>query len=252
MTLLESILLFFAGVGAGMINSVVGSGSLLTFPTMIAIGFPPVVANITGNVGVLPGSFAGAFAYRKFFAGSGKHLIITALFSAVGGAMGAVLILSLPPEIFSAIVPILIGLAVLLVIFGPTIKKAVLKKSHDIEKPDSRFPLYITTALTGVYGGYFGAGQGIILLSFLSLMIRGGIQRANAYKNVLAGAGNLAATVVFLFFADIAWNAAILIMIGSLIGGIIGGRYGQRIPELAYRIFIVTIGIVAITYFVLN
>jgi uncharacterized membrane protein YfcA len=249
LTLLEVFFILLAGVGAGMINAVIGSGSLLTFPTMVAIGFPPIVANVSGNIGVLPASFAGAFAYRKFYRGSVRHLLITASFSALGGIAGALILLSLPQELFNTIVPILIGLAALLVVFGPKIKRTVLAKSQNIERPDSRMPLYLATAASGVYGGYFGAGQGIILLSFLALMLRGGLQRANAYKNALAASGNTGAAVIFIFLAEIDWLAVLLLAVSSFVGGIIGGKYGQRIPEQAYRVFIVAIAIAAIAYF---
>jgi uncharacterized membrane protein YfcA len=252
LTFLEVSFLFVAGVGAGMINAVIGSGSLLTFPTMVAIGFPPIVANVSGNIGVLPASFAGAFAYRKFYRGSVRHLVITSVFSAIGGISGALLLLALPQELFNTIVPILIGLAALLVVFGPKIKRAVLAKSQNVERPDSKMPLYLATAASGVYGGYFGAGQGIILLSFLALMLRGGLQRANAYKNVLAAAGNVGAAVIFIFLAEINWLAVLILAISSFIGGIIGGKYGQRIPEQVYRVFIVVIAVAAIAYFYLR
>lgn len=246
---LEVGLLFLAGVGAGIINASVGSGSLLTFPTMVAIGVPPIVANVSGNIGVLPASFAGAIAYRKFYRGSVRHLVITAIYSALGGIGGALLLLALPPELFELIVPVLIAMAVILVMLGPRIKRAVLAKRASSERPDSRMPLYLATAGSGVYGGYFGAGQGIILLSFLALMLRGGLQRANAYKNVLAAAGNVGAAAVFVFLAEINWLLVLILAVSSFIGGSIGGKYGQRVPESVYRFFIVIIGIAAITYF---
>lgn len=249
MTFLEASLLFVAGIGAGMINAVIGSGSLLTFPTMLAIGFQPIVANVSGNIGVLPASFAGAFAYRKFYRGSVRHLVITALFSGLGGVGGALLLLALPQELFNTIVPILIGLAALLVVFGPAIKRVVLAKSAQVERPDSKMPLFLATAASGVYGGYFGAGQGIILLSFLALMLRGGLQRANAYKNVLAASGNMGAAIIFVFLAEINWFAVLVLAVSSFIGGVIGGKYGQRIPEPVYRVFIVVMAVAAIAYF---
>lgn len=246
---LEIAFLFIAGVGAGIINAAVGSGSLLTFPTMVAIGIPPIVANVSGNIGVLPASFAGAIAYRRFYRGSVRHLVITALYSALGGIGGALLLLALPPELFELIVPVLIGMAVILVMLGPRIKRAVLARREQAERPDSKMPLYLATMGSGVYGGYFGAGQGIILLSFLALMLRGGLQRANAYKNVLAAAGNVGAAVMFLFLAEINWLAVVILAVSSFIGGTIGGKYGQRVPESIYRLFIVIIGVAAIIYF---
>ena len=249
---IDILLITLSGLGAGMINAVIGSGSLLIFPTLLALGYTPIVANVTTNVGVLPGSFAGAFAYRRFFEGKYRHVLTAALFSAVGGVSGALLLLVLPAEWFNAIVPVLIGLAVLLVIFGPRLKKYLLARGHDPEKPDARLPLFLATGATGIYGGYFGAGQGIILLSFLTFLLKGGLQRANAYKNVLAATGNTAATLTFLFLAEINWDAVLILAISSFAGGIIGGKYGQRIPEPIYRWFIVAMGIFAIIYFALQ
>lgn len=249
---IDILLITLSGLGAGMINAVIGSGSLLIFPTLLSLGYTPIVANVTTNIGVLPGSFAGAFAYRRFFEGKYRHVLTASLFSAVGGVSGALLLLVLPPEWFNAIVPVLIGLAVLLVIFGPRIKRYLLAKGHDPNKPDARLPLFLATGATGVYGGYFGAGQGIILLSFLTFLLKGGLQRANAYKNVLAATGNTAAGLTFLFLAEINWGAVLILAISSFAGGLIGGKYGQRIPEPIYRWFIAAIGIIAIIYFALQ
>lgn len=252
MSFTDVLFIALAGFGAGGINAVVGSGGLITFPTLLALGYPPIVANVTANVGILPGSIAGAFAYRKFFHGSPRHLIIATVFSAAGGVAGALLLLALPPAWFDAIVPVLIGLAVVLVILGPTIKRAVLRQGHDPDRPDSRMPLFLATAANGVYGGYFGAGQGIILLSFLPLMLRGGLQRANAYKNVIAAACNGAAALTFIFLAEIDWLAVLILAIASFFGGLVGGKYGQRIPEGVFRVFIVIVGIAAMAYFIIG
>lgn len=250
MSVTDVLFIALAGLSAGAVNAIIGSGGLILFPTLLALGYTPIVANVTSNVGVLPASFAGAFAYRKYFEGKYRLAIIGCIFAAVGGVMGALLLLALPPEWFDAIVPLLIGMAVLLVIFGPAIKRAVLARSHDSDQPDARMPLYLATWATGVYGGYFGAGMGIIALSYLSLMLRGGLQRANAYKNLLTGTGNFAAAVTFVFLADIDWLAAIILAVSSLFGGLLGGKYGQRIPETVFRVFIVIVGIAAIVYFV--
>lgn len=252
MSLTDVLFIALAGLSAGAVNAVIGSGGLILFPTFLALGYTPVVANVTSNIGVIPASFAGAFAYRKYFGGQYRHAMVAASFAAVGGVMGALLLLVLPPEWFNAIVPVLIAGAVLLVIFGPQIKKAVLARSQNITRPDSRLPLYLATWATGIYGGYFAAGMGIILLSYLSLMLRGGLQRANAYKNLLAGVGNTTAAITFVFLADIDWLAVLILALSSIVGGLLGGKYGQRIPENVFRVFIVVVGIAAIAYFVVR
>jgi len=250
-TLGAFIVLTLVGLLAGVINSVVGSASLVTFPALIAIGYPPVVANITNNIGVLPANIAGALSYRAYFSGEWKKLGVFAALSAIGGLAGALLLLRMPADAFRFIVPFLIVMALLLVIFGPAVKAWVLKRSADAERPRTeRSPLLLATVgAAGVYGGYFGAAQGVILLSTFSLGLNGGLQRANAYKNAITSAGNIAAVVVFIAIGHIAWGAAAVLAVTSFIGGLIGGRYGQKLPENAYRVIIVVVGLCALAYF---
>jgi uncharacterized protein len=272
----EIVLLLATGVTAGAINAVVGSGSLVTFPTLVALGYPPVLANVTNNIGVLPGSVSAAVAYRRELAGHWRKLLPLAGCSAVGGAIGAVLLLILPASTFDAVVPVLILLACALVIVGPGMKKAINRRRQVRAIPvkvgevasqgaepatiatrtgtDSKETrrLVATVGLTGIYGGYFGAAQGVILLSMLMLVARGGVQRANAYKNVFAATANTSAAVVFVFTTQVAWLAALVVAIGATLGGQIGGRLGHVIPEIVYRIIIVIIGIAAVIYFYAN
>lgn len=252
MTPLETLLVALAGLSAGAINAVIGSGSVLIFSSLLAIGYSPIVANVSSNIGVLPGSFSGAFAYRRAFQGKYRHVMVVAVFSALGGLGGALLLLALPSAWFDAIVPVLIAFAIVLVLFGPQIKTFILSRGHDPDRPDSKLPLFLAAGATGIYGGYFGAAQGIILLSFLTLLIRGGLQRANAYKNVLAASANLAAGTVFMFLAPVDWWVVLILALTSFVGGYIGGKYGQRLPEALYRALIVVIGVGAIAYFYLT
>lgn len=263
------IILFAAGTAAGTINTVVGSGSLITFPVLVALGYPPVLANVTNNIGVLPGSISGAVVYRRELRGQWRALLPLAGCSAAGGLIGALLLLVLPASAFDAVVPVLILLACVLVIAGPRLKRwsetrqataqdagrltARLGDEAEEERarfaPGERAALLGSTALTGVYGGYFGAAQGVILLSILSVLVRGGMQRANAYKNVLAATANGAAAVIFVFLTPVAWLAALVIAAGAILGGQIGGRLGRRLPPVVYRVIIVAIGLAAIAYF---
>ena len=245
--ILQIVLLVIAGLGAGLINTIVGSGSLITFPALLALGYSPVLANVTNNVGVLPGSISGAIGYRRELRGDWRSVLPLAAAACAGGAAGALLLLVLPPEIFDGAVPLLIALACVLVIFGPTLKRrlAMTQDSYGVFR-ENRTGLSTATALTGVYGGYFGAAQGVILLAILSIMLKGSMQRANAVKNVLAAASNSAAAVVFLVLTPVDWFAAGVIAFGAVLGGQIGAKIGRRIPELALRITIVAVGIVAI------
>ena len=246
------VILFISGTLAGIINTVVGSGSLVTFPALLALGYPPILANVTNNVGVLPGSISGAIAYRKELKGQFKPLAVLAIFSGVGGLAGALLLLQLPAEVFDGVVPVLIILACVLVVIGPRLKQAIAARPTKKGSARHGAGLYVTTGLTGVYGGYFGAAQGVILLSGLSILLPGTIQRANAYKNVLAAVANFAAAIVFVSSTEVAWLAAGIIAAGSILGGQIGGWVGQRLPPLVLRIVILAVGVSAITYFVLK
>lgn len=250
MSWVEVAVLFTSGVAAGVINTVVGSGSLITFPALLAFGYPPVLANVTNNVGVLPGSISGAIAYRNELRGQFRKILPLAAFSGVGGLSGALLLLVLPPEVFGTVVPVLIMFACILVIVGPKVKTwAEAREAQSGSDARRQGTLLVSVGLSSVYGGYFGAAQGVILLSFLSILLKGGIQRANAFKNVLAAVANGAAAVVFIITTQIAWIAAGIIALGAILGGQIGGSLGKRLPPVVYRALIVVVGIIAITYF---
>lgn len=250
MNWIDVAVLFASGTAAGIINTVVGSGSLVTFPALLALGYPPVLANVTNNIGVLPGSISGAIAYRRELRGQLPVILPLTAFSAVGGLAGAILLLILPASAFNNVVPVLIVIACVLVVVAPRLKRwAAARELKSGSGSERRLALFTSTGLTGIYGGYFGAAQGVILLSTLSILLPGDIQRANAYKNILAAVANGAAAVVFVFTTEVAWLAAGVIAIGAILGGQIGGSVGRRLPPVVYRVIIVAIGIAAIVYF---
>ncbi|MEO8907243.1 MAG: sulfite exporter TauE/SafE family protein [Microbacteriaceae bacterium] len=250
MSWLDVVVLLVAGTAAGTINTVVGSGSLITFPALLALGYPPVIANVTNNIGVFPGGVSGAFAYRRELKGQWRALLPLAAFSFTGGLAGAILLLILPASAFDAIVPVLIIVACVLVIASPWLKRWASSRQADAHAtPGQRVALRSGAGLTGVYGGYFGAAQGVILLALLSILLPGDLNKANAYKNVLAAMANGAAAVVFVFTGKIDWLAALIIAIGAIAGGQIGATIGRRLPALVYRIVIVVIGVAAVVYF---
>ena len=249
MSWLEVAILFVSGTAAGVINTVVGSGSLVTFPILVALGYPPVLANVTNNIGVLPGSISGAVTYRRELKGHALSLTVLALFSAVGGLAGALLLLRAPAAAFDAVVPFLILLACVLVIVSPWLKRKIEARKSKSDMHKNRIMLATTTALTGVYGGYFGAAQGVILLSSLSILLPGGIQRANAFKNVLAATANFAAAIVFVATTHVAWLAAGVIAAGAILGGQLGGRLARHLPPTVFRIIVLIIGLIATVYF---
>lgn len=248
----QFLLLIGAGLIAGCINTIVGSGSLVSFPALLAVGFPPVLANVTNNVGVLPGSVSGAIGYRRELKGKGRSLLPLAVTAGLGGIGGALLLLVLPAEIFSGIVPALIALACVLVLVGPALKKraaarkALREDDGDEDEGEVTPGLLTTTAATGIYGGYFGAAQGVILLSILSILLKGTMQYANGVKNVLAASANFSAAIVFVALVPIDWLAAAAVAVGAIVGGQVGAQVGRRIPDLALRIVIVAVGVAAI------
>ena len=239
--------ILLAGVAAGTINTVVGSGTLITFPTLLAFGVPPVTANVSNTIGLVPGSVSGAIGYRRELVGQRARLIRLASASLLGGIVGAVLLLALPEEAFSAIVPVLIGLGCLLVVLQPTISRRVALRREGRGTVHEHGPLWVWVLVfaTGVYGGYFGAAQGVLLMAVMGIGIQETLQRLNAVKNVLAGLVNGVAAVIFMAVAEVDWVVAALIAVGSTIGGHFGGTYGRRLPPWALRAFIVVVGTTA-------
>jgi len=241
-----------AGVAAGTINTVVGSGTLITFPTLLAVGVPPVTANVTNTIGLVPGSVSGAIGYRRELRGQRGRLVRLASASLVGGIIGAVLLLALPAAAFNAIVPVLILLGCVLVLLQPTIsRKVAARAEHRGGVPEhGALWVWVLVMLTGVYGGYFGAAQGVLLMAIMGIGIQDSLQRLNGTKNVLAGLVNAVAAVIFIAVAEVDWLIAGLIAGGSVVGGQIGATVGRRLPPLALRMVIVTVGVVAIVAFV--
>jgi len=237
----EVLVLFAAGIAAGTVNTIVGSGSLITFPTLLAIGYPPLLANVTNNFGVLPGSFSGLIVSRVELRGQRQRLVRLAVGSLLGGIAGAVLLLRLPESVFDGVVPVLILLACALVAIQPRITSAVRRRGRPIGH--GAVLLWAAVLLTGVYGGYFGAAQGVILVAVLGVFVDEDLPRLNAAKNVLAGMANLAAAIVFALTTDVAWHAALAIAVGAAIGGQFGPRIGRRLPPAAYRGVIVVVGV---------
>lgn len=244
----EAVAVLLAGVAAGTINTVVGSGTLITFPVLLAFGLPPVTANVSNTIGLVPGSLSGAIGYRAELGGQRARLLRFGAASLVGGVLGAVLLLTLPSSAFDTIVPVLIGLGVLMVVFGPAISERVAARAEARGGLPEHGVWWVLPAIcaSGVYGGYFGAAQGVLLVAILGIGVADTLQRHNATKNVLALLVNGVAAVVFLFVAQVDWRAAGLIAVGSVIGGQIGATVGRRLPASVLRGVIVVVGVVAI------
>jgi len=250
----EALAIFGAGAAAGAVNAVVGSGSLITFPTLLAFGFPAVVANVSNNVGLVSGNISGAAGYRRELAGQGRRLIRLGVLAAAGSVAGAVALLSLPSSSFQVIVPVLILIACVLVLVQPWLAARIsARRARAAEAnggpPSGREPAGILLG-TGVlasaaYGGYFGAAQGVLVIGLLGTFLDESMQRVNGAKNVLVGIVNGTAAIVYICFAHVAWLVAALIAVGSAIGGLAGARFGRGLPPLALRIFVVLIGVIS-------
>jgi uncharacterized protein len=253
----EALAIFVAGLAAGTINTVVGSGTLITFPTLLSFGFAPVLANVSNNVGLVPGVMSGIYGYRKELEGQRARVLRLGTASLLGGIVGAIALLVLPESAFSAIVPALIIVAVVMVVIQPWLAKKVAARARArqaaAEEPEAEPAMELggpvtlfLVFLTGIYGGYFGAAQGILLIGLLGTTLNDSMQRVNAVKNVLACIVNGIAAVIFIVATHIDWTAAGLIAAGSIIGGQLGARIGRRLSPWTLRGIIVVVGTVAL------
>jgi len=241
----DIVFVLLAGFAAGAINVAVGSGTLVTFPVLLAIGYSPLVANVSNTIGLVPGSVAGAIGYRDQLRGRRAQLVQFATASASGGLVGAVLLLTLPAGAFEVIVPVLVALAVILVAVQPLLSRRLQSIDRGSTRRTAGPALAGAIFATGVYGGYFGAAQGVILLGVMGLALSEDLQEVNAIKNVLAGVVNAVAALVFVVSADVAWGPVVLIAVGSAAGGTIGASIARRLPPVALRGLVVVVGLAA-------
>lgn len=263
--LLQALAILAAGFAAGTINTVVGSGTLVTFPTLLAFGYPPVVANVSNNIGLVPGVLSGVHGYRAELEGQRRRVVRLGLASLLGGLAGAILLLVLPAGAFKEIVPALIGIALVMVIFQPRLAKFVAARQRargtaapgegpGEETAGGQAPavevggpvLWVLVFLSGIYGGYFGAAQGVLLLGLMGVAFTDDMQRINAVKNVLAVLVNGIAALVFVIATHIDWGAAGLIACGGIVGGQVGARIGRKLPPWGLRLVIICVGAVAL------
>ena len=282
--LLQALAIFAVGLAAGTINTVVGSGTLITFPTLLAFGYPPVLANVSNNVGLVPGVASGVHGYRAELAGQRRRVIRLGSASLCGGLVGAILLLVLPAGAFKEIVPVLIGIALVMILFQPRLARwmaarQVARSAAQAGEPqvDGGLPiartggaggvqavgvvapvttepavqvggpvLWVLVFLSGIYGGYFGAAQGVLLIGLMGVAFTDTIQRINAVKNVLAGLVNGVAALVFVVATHVDWGVAGLIAAGAILGGQLGARIGRKLPPLALRALIICVGVAAL------
>lgn len=240
----EAAIIALAGVWAGLINTVVGSGTLVTFPVLVALGYPPVTATTSNAIGLITGSITGAVGYRSELTGHGRRLVGYAVASCLGAIGGTVLLLSLPADAFETIVPVLVAISVLLVIVQPVLSRRLGKRAA-VDRSASPL-LYVLIFLVGIYGGYFTAAQGIMLVGVMGLLLADPLQRLNAFKNTLTAVVNLVAGVIYAFVAPVSWPVVAVLAVSSIVGGLLGARVGRRLSPAVLRGAIVVIGVAAV------
>jgi uncharacterized membrane protein YfcA len=250
----DAILIVFAGLGAGAINGLVGSGTLITFPTLVAMGYPPVTATMSNAVGLVAGNVSSTWSYRRELRGQWDRLRWQIPASILGAMLGAWLLLHLPEKVFTAVVPVLLILALILVVVGPRIQAWAQDRAEKAGRSTEDISagrlavLVLSTFAIGVYGGYFTAAQGILMVGVMGALLPESIQRMNAAKNLLILLVNVVAALAFTLvaFHRINWSVAGLISIGSAVGGWLGVRYGRRLSPNALRAIIVVVGLIGL------
>ncbi|GCD96563.1 sulfite exporter TauE/SafE family protein [Embleya hyalina] len=268
MTPAEALLVLTAGLGAGTVNTVVGSGSLLTFPVLLALGHPPVVANVSNTIGLTPGSIAGTLGYRRELAAQSARLLPLSAAAVLGGATGGLLLLGLPPGAFRAVVPVLVLLAAALMGVQPWLSARLRARRTTREAARAVVPAVVPASsaespaasraagagvgvalpaavfAVSVYGGYFGAAQGVLLLALLAIVLDEDLNRLNGLKNLLQALVNLVAAVLFALTAEVAWLPVLLLALGSVVGGRVGAHVGRRVPAPILRTLVIVVGTV--------
>ncbi len=250
----ELLLIALAGGGAGLINAVVGTGTLITFPTLLALGVPPVLANVSNSIGLAPGSLSAALASKPDLVGQRARIIRYGIASLLGSIVGAVLLLWLPPSAFKAIVPVLIGVGCVLVIIGPWLTRRIAARRERLGVTDVSAVgppwLFFAIIFTGMYGGYFGAAQGVLVMAIMGVAVAETLPRINGLKNVLVMIANAVAGLVFVIISEVDWSIVLALAVGSVLGAQVGARIGRKLPPIVYRVVIVTVGVAAIIFLV--
>lgn len=250
----QLVLIVLAGVGAGAVNSLVGSGTLITFPTLVTLGYPPLTATISNSIGLVAGGVSGTWAYRRELRGQWHRLRWQLPGSLIGAIAGAWLLLHLPETVFNRVVPALLVGALALVVIGPRIQAAAQRRAEAAGRVGDQLSrgrltaLTIGTFLVGAYGGYFAAAQGILLIGVMGVLLPESMQRMNAAKNLLVLVVNVVAATAYTVtaFDRINWPAAGLIALGSLLGGYLGAHYGRRLSPNALRAVILVVGLIGL------
>jgi uncharacterized membrane protein YfcA len=244
--------LAIAAVAAGLINALAGGGSLITFPTLMAVGIPPVMANVTNTVALCPGYLGATLAQKKDLHGQQKRIQLLLPSAVIGGIIGGILLLNSSDQVFDRLIPFLILLAAALLAFQDTLRSCLQRRQGDKKGNIPEIWAFLPIALASIYGGYFGAGLGVIELAILGLFLKDNLTRLNALKQLLSLVVNVAASWFFLFSNQVYWSAAIVVAIGSLIGGLLGGKLARIISPSYLRWTVVILSIITATVYFLR
>ena len=252
LTALDLGLLGLAALGGGAVNALAGGGTLITFPALIAVGIPPLNANTTNTVALVPGYLGGTIGQRHDLSGQRRRVWVMLAPAVAGGLIGGALLLISGEKLFGQLVPWLILLATALLAAEPWLKKTAVRRLREHDAAGRAGAAGAAAAFAGaVYGGYSGAGLGIILLSLFSLVLPDSLTRVNALKQAISFFANAAAAVLFASAGGVVWSAAAVMAVGALIGGSLGGRFAGRVPATTLRTVVVVLGVViAVVYFV--
>ncbi|MFN6210685.1 MAG: sulfite exporter TauE/SafE family protein [Microcystis sp.] len=249
LTLVQYGFLSLPAVAAGLINALAGGGSLITFPTLMAVGIPPVMANVTNTIALCPGYLGATLAQKKDLYGQQKRIQLLLPSAVIGGIIGGILLLNSSDKIFERLIPFLILLAAVLLAFQDTLRSWLQRRQGDKKGNIPEIWAVLPIALASIYGGYFGAGLGVIELAILGLFLKDNLTRLNALKQLLSLVVNVAASWFFLFSNQVYWSAARVVAIGSLIGGLLGGKLARIISPSYLRKTVVILSIItAIVY----
>jgi uncharacterized membrane protein YfcA len=246
--LLEALAVLGAGLGAGVVITAIGAGSLVSFPILLGVGLTPLVANVCNTVGLVPGGVSGSWGYRRELAGKRRLVLAVAGTSALGALVGACVLLAAPAGAFEQIVPWLVILAATLVALQPLVsawmRRRTLARGASVAVRSEDLPksLAAVSTVIGGYGGYFGAGQGVMLVAFLALGLQETLQTVNGLKNIAVVSANVAATAVFVVAAPLDWTVVGLLAVGSVVGGWLGAHLGRRLPPTVFRVLVVATG----------
>lgn len=253
MTWWHAVIIGVAGIWTGTINTVVGSGTLVTFPVLVALGYPPLTVTTSNAIGLAPGTISGAIGYRQELAGYWPEVLRMSVASFFGAIGGTILLLSLPKDAFETVVPILVGMVVVLVIVQPKVSKWITRRREANGGEHKIGPLLLFFIfLIGIYGGYFTAAQGVMLVAVMGMLLSESLQRLNGVKNVLSAVVNTIAGLIYAFVAPISWPVVAILAVSSAIGGQLGAKIGRKLPPTVLRGVIVVVSLAAMVQLILK